>query len=53
MDDRSRRRNDDRRVKLDVIQSFGSLCSSKLKDSIAIIEDENRRLLFPVGKFIG
>lgn len=50
--DASKRRQEDRRVKLDVIQSYGSLCSQKLKDSIAIIEEDNRRLVFPVGKFI-
>lgn len=53
MDDKSKRRNEDRRLKLDLIQSYGSLCSQKFKDSIAIIEDETCRLLFPVGKFIG
>lgn len=47
-----RKRNEDRRLKLDVVQCYGSLCSSKMKDSISIIEDENRRLVFPVGKFI-
>ncbi|CAD8162078.1 unnamed protein product [Paramecium pentaurelia] len=51
MDDK-KRRNEDRRLKLDVIQSYGSLCSAKFKDSISIIEDEQRRLLYPVGKFI-
>lgn len=53
MDDRSKRRNEDRRVKLDVIQSYGSLCSMRLKNSITMVDDEARRLVFPVGKFIG
>ncbi len=37
MDDK-KRRNEDRRLKLDVIQSYGSLCSAKFKDCVSIIE---------------
>ena len=42
---------EERRVKLDLIHSWGSLTNLVHRDSVTLIEDE-RRMIMPVGKYI-
>ncbi len=44
---------EERRIKLDIIHSFGSLTSKGFHDSVGLIEEDgNRKIIYPVGKFI-
>ena len=52
MDDPLKKKDNERRLKLDVVHAFGSNCSNGYRDSVAIMEDDNRRIVFPVGKYI-
>ena len=43
--------SEERRVKLDLIHSWGSLTNIIHRDSVTLVEDE-RRMILPVGKYI-
>jgi hypothetical protein len=42
------------RVKLDILQIWGSNCNQNLKDSVSLIrfDDEIDRLLYPCGRYL-
>ena len=48
----NRNKKEEKRIKLELMHAFGSSCSKGMKNSVTILDEDGRKIIYPVGKFI-